>query len=460
MEFRTFIEGKKEELIADLKGAIRIPSVYAEDGSGYPYGKAVQECLEYMLERASRLGFSVHNMDNQLGWCEYGEGEEMTAVLCHLDVVPEGDGWTVPPYEGLVADGRIYGRGTMDDKGPAVAALYGLLALKESGAALNRRVRLIFGLNEETGSADMKYYLEHGGEAPVMGFTPDGEYPVINGEKGLVNEVFTCKFHQSGDIRIAELQGGKAHNIVPAEAYARLVCPSEQAEQIAAMKEEKIRCTLTADGVRVDAEGVSAHGGTPWEGENAIGRLLLFLNKLPLTGDSARMVKVLAERIGMECDGASLGIAMEDEVSGGLTMNLGVLEGVDTEDGFAVSVKLNYRYPVTKSYEDCGPKVAEVLAEAGFERTSQNNKESLYMAPDSPLVSKLLKVYARCTGQEAVPKCIGGGTYAKMMPNTLAFGPIFPGDEVREHKADEYMELERLIDNAEIIAEAMYELAR
>ena len=140
LEFRKRIEEKKENLVADLAGCIRIPSVYAEDGSGYPYGKKVQECLEYMLETAARLGFPVHNMDNQLGWCEYGEGEEMIAVLCHLDVVPEGDGWTVPPYEGLVRDGRIYGRGTMDDKGPAMAALYGLLALKEAGVPLKRRI--------------------------------------------------------------------------------------------------------------------------------------------------------------------------------------------------------------------------------------------------------------------------------------------------------------------------------
>ena len=189
LEFRKRIEEKKENLVADLAGCIRIPSVYAEDGSGYPYGKKVQECLEYMLETAARLGFPVHNMDNQLGWCEYGEGEEMIAVLCHLDVVPEGDGWTVPPYEGLVRDGRIYGREPWMTKGPPWRR-FTALALKEAGVPLKRRIRLLFGLNEETGSADMKYYLKHGGEVPVMGVTPDGEYPVINGEKGLINEVF------------------------------------------------------------------------------------------------------------------------------------------------------------------------------------------------------------------------------------------------------------------------------
>lgn len=456
MDFRKAIEEKKDQFIEDLKGCIRIPSVYTEDGSGYPYGQPVQDCLEYMLRTAGRLGFSVKNMDNQLGWCEYGEGEEMAAVLCHLDVVPEGDGWTVPPYEGLVKDGRIYGRGTMDDKGPAMAALYGLLVLKESGLPLKRRIRLIFGLNEETGSADMKYYLAHGGEVPVMGFTPDGEYPVINGEKGLVNGFFSRTLSQTGELRLLELQAGEAPNIVPAQAYARFGCSRETAERIAAMKEDKISCSLLEDGIRIEAAGVSAHGGTPWEGENAAGRLMLFLDRLPLEGDLKEAVHLLAEKIGMECDGASLGIAMEDKVSGPLTVNMGVVQLKEDE----LIVKLNYRYPVTRSFEDCGPAVEAAFAEGGFHILSLSHKASLYMAPDSPLVSKLLEVYTRCTGEPAQAKCIGGGTYAKMMPNTVAFGPIFPGDEVREHKPDEYMELERLTDNANILAQAMYELAR
>lgn len=456
LDFRKAIEKNKEQFIADLQGCIRIPSVYTEDDSGYPYGQPVQDCLEYMLHTAGRLGFPVQNMDNHLGWCEYGEGEEMVAVLCHLDVVPEGEGWTVPPYEGLVADGRIYGRGTMDDKGPAMAALYGLQALRDSGLKISRRIRLMFGLNEETGSADMKYYLQHGGEVPVMGFTPDGEYPVINGEKGIATECFTRVLSQTGALKLLELQAGEAPNIVPAHAYARFICSREDAERIAAMETEKIRCCILEDGIRIEAEGVSAHGGTPWEGENAAGRLMLFLDRLPLEGDLKEAVHLLAEKIGMECYGVSLGIAMEDQVSGPLTVNMGVVQ----LDGDAMTVKLNYRYPVTRSFEDCGPTVEGAFAAGGFQISSLSHKGSLYMAPDSPLVSKLLDVYARCTGEVAEAKCIGGGTYAKMMPNTVAFGPIFPGDEVREHKPDEYMELERLTDNANILAQAMYELAR
>ena len=456
MKFQNLIAKDMDALIADLQGCIQIPSVYQKDDSGYPYGKPVQECLEYVLSCAEKLGFSCVNMDNQLGWCEYGSGEEMVAVLGHLDVVPEGDGWTVPPYGGVVENGRIYGRGTMDDKGPTMCALYALKAIKDSGLPLNRRIRVLFGLNEETGSADMKYYNEHGGEAPVMGFTPDGEYPVINGEKGLINEVYGCNFVQSGALKLKSIVGGTAHNIVPHDAKAEIACDEALAASIAAMTGEGITVKRTADGVVIEAEGVSAHGGTPQEGINANGRLVIFLNQLPFEGQLKTAIAFLAEKIGMEWDGASLGIAMEDELSGCLTNNFGVLTANET----SMEVKLNYRYPVTKTYEMCGPQVIAAFEAAGFALTGATRKNRLYVPAESELIRRLMKVYKDATGDEtAQPKSIGGGTYAKMLPNVVAFGPIFPGDEVREHKPNEFMELSRLEDNANMLAEAMYALA-
>ncbi len=455
MELYDLIERDKDALVRDLQRCIRIPSVEARDGSGYPYGEQVHRCLHYMLDTAAELGFSVHNMDEQVGWCEYGQGEEMAAVLCHLDVVPEGEGWTVPPYEGRVAGGRIYGRGAMDDKGPALCALYALKAVRDAGLPLKRRVRILFGLNEETGSADMKYYTSHGGEIPVMGITPDGEYPVINGEKGLVTQFFAKELRQTGEIRLVELSGGEAHNIVPAQAAAVLSCSPEMAERIAARHAERIACTLTETGVRVQAQGAGAHGGTPWEGENAIGRLMIFLSALPLEGGLKTAANLLAGRLGMEWGGRSLGIAMEDELSGPLTMNLGV---VRLEED-VLSVRLNYRYPVTRRFEECGPQVQAAFEKAGFRETHLLHKQALYMPADSPLVSRLMRVYSDYTGRRDAPKCIGGGTYAKMIPNTLAFGPVFPGDEVREHKPDEYMELSRLMDNTKLLAGAICALA-
>lgn len=458
MNLEQAVLNQSEAMIKSLQESLRIPSVQGPAVEGAPYGVEVRRCLDHALDTACRLGFSVTDMDHQMGWCEYGDGEEMVAVLGHLDVVPEGDGWSFEPYGGEVRDGMILGRGTTDDKGPTIAALYALAAIKESGLPIRRRIRLFFGTNEETGSNDMKYYVSHGGEMPVMGFTPDGEYPVINGEKGIINVTFSKKYNQeTAPVRLVRLKGGLAPNVVPACAEAEFICSADLAKDIAGRSIDKVHFSLTDTGFVVQAEGVSAHGSTPELGENAIGRLLQALDTLQLDGELAKAIQFISEKIGMETDGSSAGIYLEDDISGRLTLNLGTIEGDDK--GF--SMKINYRYPVTKSYDDCGYKFIELFKQAGFTLESETHKASLYIPEDSELIQSLLRVYAEKTGDNnGRPKSIGGGTYAKALPNTVAFGPIFPGDEVREHEPDEYIEIDKLIKNAQIIAAAMYELAK
>ena len=456
MDLHSHVLAQQEQLIACLQENLQIPSVQGDAQDGAPYGVHVRRSLDHVLETAEKLGFRTVNVAGHLGWCEYGEGEEMVAVLGHLDVVPAGDGWTCDPWGGELRDGKLWSRGTTDDKGPSIAAIYALAALRDSGLPVRRRIRVLLGCNEETGSADVKYYLAQGGEVPVMGFTPDGEYPVINGEKGIINVTFSHTYDQTGELKLLSIHGGTAPNVVPAHACAKLACSQELAERIARLNAPNVRFTATEYGLFVEAEGVSAHGSTPGLGENAIGRLLLALDTLPFTGELADAIHFLAETIGMETDGTSAGIYLYDDVSGELTLNLGTLEG----DEHKMSMKINYRYPVTREYGDCGPVLNAKFAQAGFTLDSEVHKAKLYIPEDSQLVSTLLKVYRQETGLEGKPKWIGGGTFAKMLPNTLAFGPIFPGDEVREHKPDEYIAIDNLIKNAQIIAAAMYEMAK
>lgn len=456
MDLNQRILAMEPQLLACLQENLRIPSVQGDAEDGAPYGMEVRRSLDHVLSAAEQLGFRTVNVDNHLGWCEYGEGEEMVAVLGHLDVVPAGDGWTCDPWGGEIRDDRIWGRGTMDDKGPSIAALFALAALRDSGLPIKRRIRLLFGCNEETGSADVKYYLAKGGEVPVMGFTPDGEYPVINGEKGIINVTFSRSYEQTGELKLLSIHGGTAPNVVPAAACAKLGCSQALAARIAKLTAPKVRYTATEYGLFVEAEGVSAHGSTPGLGENAIGRLMLALDTLPFEGEVADTIHFLATVLGMETDGNSAGIYLQDAVSGELTLNWGTLEASETR----MSMKINYRYPVTKSYEDCAPRFNETFAAAGFVKDAEVHKAKLYIPQDSELVQTLLKVYRAHTGLEGAPKSIGGGTYAKMLPGILAFGPIFPGDEVREHKPDEFIEIPKLMKNAQIIAAAMYEMAK
>ena len=456
MELKECVKKLEPALLRCLQENLRIPSVQGEPEPGAPYGSEVRRSLDHVLAAAQALGFATVNMDGQLGWCEYGSGEEMIAVLGHLDVVPAGDDWSFDPWGGEIRDGRIFGRGTMDDKGPSIAALFALAALRDSGLPIRRRIRVLWGCNEESGSADMKYYLAHNGEIPVMGFTPDGEYPVINGEKGIINVTYTREMDQIGDLRLISLHGGTAPNVVPASACAKLACSKELAQRLASLHAHPLRFTAPEYGLFVEAEGESAHGSTPELGENAIGRLVLALDTLPLDGQTKETIHFLAETLGMETDGLSAGIALSDEVSGKLTLNWGTL---NVENG-SLQMKINYRYPVTKSYEDCAPVLDGKFAAAGFTKAAELHKAKLYVPEDSQLVTTLMKVYREQSGLDGKPKSIGGGTYAKSLPNIVAFGPIFPGDEIREHKPDEFLELSRLMENAQMIAAAMYEMAK
>ena len=386
------------------------------------------EALRYVLDLAKNMGLRTGNLDDMVGWAEYGEGEELVAVLGHLDVVPAGDGWTKPPFGGLVEDGRLYGRGATDDKGPILAALFALYDIKRSGTPLGKRVRILFGTEEETGCEDVKYYVNHGGELPALGFTPDGAFPLIHGEKGLLIEEYACRY-EPGPLKSA--WGGTAANIVPDAAKAEL-----------------------ADGTVIECRGKSAHGAEPWMGENAVGKLLAELDAMRFDGQLGRAISFLNMRIGMETKGESLGVGLADGLSGPLSFNLGMLRADEQE----LRVTVNYRYPVTCTFDDCVPIVRAAFAEAGFELISAFHDERLFVPEDDPLVQKLIRVYNDYTGEDAKPLCIGGGTYAKSMPNILAFGPCFPGDEVTEHQPDEYIRLDRLQQNFDLIRLAILAL--
>jgi len=452
----------KDEIVASVQVALKIKSVGEDKKDGMPFGEGIQKALEQCLELSETLGFKTVNLDNMIGYAEYGEGDEMVAVLGHLDVVPEGGGWTYPPYAAEIHDGKIYGRGATDDKGPTIGALYALKAIKDLRLPLKRRVQIMFGLNEETGSKCIAHYVAKGGEIPVAGFTPDAEYPIINGEKGIVTCKYRRAFTQAKKLRLKSISGGIAVNVVPDYAEALLIIPESRAEEINVkaknsdrISTKKISDERNENTVVIKASGVSAHGSTPEKGVNAISILLEFLHSLNFSGDLGGFLDFTHNCIALDVNGEKLGIYSEDEISGKFVFNLGVING----DENGISIEINMRYPVTHTYEEFIDIFKTKMNSGKMEEVYLHHKKSLYVSPETPFIKKLQKVYEEKTGDKADLLSIGGGTYAKSLDNVVAFGPIFRGQPMVEHKPDEYIKIDDLIKNVQIMAAAIYELA-
>ena len=460
------VDSYRDELVENIRKWIAIPSVQgAPAGENAPFGKEVRRMLDTALADARSFGFDVRDIDGYAGDISYGSGPQTMGMLAHLDVVPLGDGWTHDPLGGEIENGKLYGRGATDDKGPALCALYAMRAVKEAGIPLKDGVRLILGCDEETGMSDMRHYAGKV-KMPDYGFSPDAEFPVINIEKGGVNMRLSkvTGGEDGADIPVCSLYAGERPNVVPAEATAvvgleniTLDALNDRLSAIAA-KHEKFNLKAVAEGegrAKITATGVNAHAAMPERGVNAAGMLLIALKELGAGGGSREAIAMLADAVGMEHTGASLGIACEDELSGALTCNLGILR----YDGNEISVHLDCRYPI------CGDEVAmlgsavKAVAPAGLSVRLIGSHEPLYVPADHKIVKGLLKVYHEVTGLEPYTIAIGGGTYSRMMPNTVAFGVCFPGDMDVCHVADEYIDIEKMMLGVKIFAHAIARLA-
>ena len=460
MDIGKYIDSHREDIIRSVQEIIRIRSVESDPEPGKPFGEGVNACLEYALDLAEKLGFNVKNIDGYAGYAEFGEGDETLAILVHLDVVPEGSNWTYPPYEAKIVDGKIYGRGAIDNKGPAIGALYAMKAVMDSGLKMKKKVRMIFGTDEESGWEDMKVYFEKE-HMPDLGMVPDADYPVINVEKGILTLALKKQF-KPGDcsaVKIKCITGGHRPNMVPDECRCCFLPTGDQDKilnHLHVMRQFS-DYDLTAGfcedkGIEILARGVSAHGSTPEKGKNAISHILAFLSTMGLgNSEMEQYVLFLNNAIGCDTTGKGLNIDLEDEVSGKLTLNLGTIN-LDEEQGEAV---INIRYPVTYSLDELMERIRAAVKDAGIEVEIQGHNEPLHVPEDSELVRTLMKVYTEQTGQPAKALAIGGGTYARAMKNAVAFGALFPGRQELAHQKDEYIDIEDLLLHTRIYAQAI-----
>lgn len=463
MEFRNLIENYKKDIIKKTQELISIKSVEQAPSEGMPFGEGPHNALKYSVNLAEELGFRAEDFDGYAAHADLGQGDETVGILVHLDVVPEGDGWTYSPYGGEIHDGKIYGRGAVDNKGPAIASLYAMKALTDSKVPLKRKIRIIFGTNEETGWGCMKHYFSKV-DAPTMAFTPDADFPVIFGEKGII--IFDLKYElkdSDSSFKLIDLKGGSAPNMVADTAMATFETDKvdELVKKINNYKDKKDNSIeLEVDGnlVKITTKGISAHGSTPEKGKNAISYLMEMLEEILEDTYLSDFIKIYNDRIGFYHHGEKIGCGYEDEVSGRLNFNPGMIKLEDNN----IYLTINIRYPITSSAKEVYDGIRANLKNTDIELIEgEGEQKPLHVPKDNFLVKKLMEVYKEETGDlDSEPIVTGGGTYARAMENAVAFGPMFPGQKEVAHQKDEYISIDHLMKITEIYTKALYELAK
>ena len=472
MEYEKFLEKNKEEMIFALQRAVRCNSEEGEsfirkDGSVCPFGQGVQDALETVLEIGDELGFVTKNVDNYGGHIDFpGSGDKVMAILGHLDVVPAGNGWSHDPYGGEIEDGKIYGRGTTDNKGPVISCLYAMKALKDAGYRPEATIRIILGLDEETGWKGMEYYFSKE-KRPDFGFTPDADFPVINGEKGILVFDFAKKFGKfpSQGLNLSSVKGGTAPNSVADSCRAVITASNpasyeEVKEKLKRYREEKvykISCRGMGKSLEITASGISAHGAMPFKGLNAISIMMEFLGELNFANDDQNdFIGFYNRHIGFCLNGEKLNAGYSDEKSGELVFNVGMTD-IDKEAG---KITVNIRYPISFTEEQVFEPMEDIINRYDIGIIKKESKDPIYVDTENPMVKDLMEIYRKHTGdKDSKPVVIGGGTYARATPGIIAYGALFPGDKDLMHQKDECLEISRFELMTKIYADAIYKLS-
>ncbi len=447
----SFITATLDKQVQDLQALINIPSVKEAPEGKLPFGAPIQQALDFTLKLAETMGFpGGRDIDGYAGYIETGAGEEMLGILAHLDVVPAGEGWTTEPFGGEIRDGRVYGRGSIDDKGPTVSALYALAAIQAANIPLKKRVRVILGCDEESGWACMNRYKETE-ELPTIAFSPDGEYPLVYSEKAILQATFTKKLAHKTALRVFS---GERPNVVPGTAEATVPASID----VPGVKTDhgfSLAATAGEKGTKLVVTGLGAHASTPESGRNALLYLIKLLSSLNLPTEDKALVRFLADILKMDVHGETIGLDTADD-SGRLTLNVGVFRWNEEQ----VSITFDARCPHCLPAEQALERLKEAFAPAGFEVGYTRIQQGLLVPRESELVQKLMGVYRAQTGDtKRTPLAIGGGTYARAMKNAVAFGCEWPGDPMVAHMPDEYISIDDLRRNTLMMADAILALA-
>lgn len=456
MRLHDWLSAHEQSLLDDYRALLKFPSIEEDPLPNAPFGQANRDALDFMLRLSQKHGMTTKDLEGYCGYAEFGEGEKMVMTLGHLDVVPVGPGWKHEPFGAEIDEGYVYARGAVDDKGPTMAAFYAALAIKECVPDPGVRLRSVFGCNEESGFNCVRRYVQTE-EAPTFGVAPDSGWPLYHAEKGISNMVVAAACPK-GEMELLEIKGGQRPNIVIDTCSAQVRVSESAREHVQQKIEDSWDHNLTTqwdgDVLNVYAVGKAAHGSMPYLGDSAAIRALRFLREIAPLSVQEEYEDLF--NVPMT-QGEGVGIEGADEVSGALSCNLGV---VSTEGG-EVKFLLNVRYPVTwkgeEMFERCRKKLASMRP--GYRLESCSDSPSLYFPLDHPLVSTICDAFKAETGEEKKPGVMGGGTYARAVPNTVSIGTGWAGDGPA-HETDERLKIEHLYKMSRIYAHILFRLCQ
>ncbi|MCI1892887.1 MAG: dipeptidase PepV [Schleiferilactobacillus harbinensis] len=468
IDWQAEVDKRKDALLADLHDLLRINSErdVQHATADYPLGPGPAKALDTMLTFGRRDGFTTKNVDNVAGRIAYGSGDEILGLFAHVDVVPAGDGWQTDPYQPVIKNDRLYGRGTADDKGPAMAAYYGLKIVKDLGLSVHKQIHFIFGTDEESEWVGIHRYLKTE-PTPDFGFSPDAEFPIINGEKGIASfkiDVLPPKNKISGEYTLQSFTAGIRDNMVPGTAGAVITGanPGELQQRFDSfLASHPVDGTITGhgDAIQLNVTGKGAHASQPDTGINAPNYLALFLDSQPLSGHGAAFVHVISQYLAKDTDGTALRIAHHDDLMGNLTSSADLFNF--SLENHQADVTINVRFPQGITAEQINRRIVQTIGANVVTSTILGTPETPhYVSGKDPLVKTLLQVYKDHTGHQGSEGIVGGGTYGRIIPRGVAFGAEMPDQESVMHQANEYIPLAELWQATAIYADAIYRLAQ
>ena len=444
-KIQEYIESKEREIVNDLAELVAIPSVKGEPFRAALFGEEPRRALYKMKELCDRMGFKTTVYDEVVLCADYGDNPEL-GILAHLDVVPaQPENWATDPFVLTEKDGVLYGRGAIDDKGPAVAVLWALNAVKELGIPLQKGVRLIFGTDEENGSKDLEIYKKHAAFPPKV-FTPDGSFPVINIEKGMLRLQFTGNTGSN----YMEFRGGNIPNAVAdkAKTIMRKVSADKVRAAIPEESEAKFTVTERGDNVFISCDGRAAHASTPENGVNAVTALLSLMNKV--TDETALQSLENLFPFG-ETDGSAFDLKCADG-SGALTCVLSMLSIMPSGECEGM---VDIRFPTCTDLETVKSKVGGMLESKKLKYDVILGEEPHTVPEDSEFVKQLLSVYEEVEGEKGRCIAIGGGTYVHNIEGGVAFGAERGDTDYHMHGDNEFITTAELLKDAVLYAHAI-----